>query len=106
MIAVMCIVQEGQVSPEAEIGLKAQISRFTQRAFAAPADIDWIVVPIGNGFTAAEPSTAVIASLHANRPLKQAERVVLLKELGKICIAHTGCSANEVMTSIRNPKEA
>lgn len=106
MIPVMCIVQEGQVSPEDEKGLKAQISRFTQRAFAVSADIDWIVVPIGCGFTAAEQSRAVVASLHPNRPLKPVERLKLLEELRDICITHTGRAVNEVMTSIGNFREA
>ena len=104
MIPVMCIVQEGQVSSEAEIGMKTEISKFTQTAFSAPADIDWILVPEGSGFTAAEPSTTVIASLHTNRPLREVERISMLRELGEICMAQTGRSANEVVTSIRNPK--
>ena len=104
MIPVMCIIQEGQVSADAKLGLKAQISAFTHRSFAAPADIDWIVVPKGSGFTAAEPSTTVIASLHANRPVPDEERIALLKELGEICMSRTGLSADEVVTSIRDPK--
>ena len=104
MIPVMCIVQEGQLSLDAEYGLKAQIGAFAQRAFAAPADIDWIVVPKGSGFTAAEPSTTVIASLHANRPVPDEERIALLKEMGEICMSETSLSASEVVTSIRNPK--
>lgn len=105
MIAVMCISQQGQISPEAESELKAQIGVFTQRAFAALADIDWIVVPNGSGFTAARPSTIVIASLHANRSLADDERISLLSELGAICMAQTGKSAAEIVTSIRNPKD-
>ena len=105
MIPVMCIVQEGQIPQNSERDLKAEIGAFTQRTFSVPADIDWIVVPKGSGFTAAEPSTTVIASLHANRPLPQPERVALLKELGEICMLHTGRTANEVVTSIRNPKD-
>lgn len=103
MVPVMCIVQEGQISLETEYGLKAQIGEFTQRAFSAPADIDWIVVPEGSGFSAAQPSTTVIASLHANRALEQDERISLLRELGDICMSKTGRSANEIVTSIRNP---
>lgn len=105
MIPVMCIVQEGQVTLEAESGLKTQINEFTQRAFSTPADIDWIVVPEGSGFTAVEPSSSVIASLHANRTLRQDERIALLRELGDICMAKTGRSANEIVISIRNPKD-
>ncbi|MDA4845166.1 hypothetical protein [Hoeflea poritis] len=100
----MCLVQEGQISTENELRLKAQINDFSQRAFAAPADIDWIVVPSGNGFTAAAPSKSVIASLHANRALSRDERVAFLGELCDICMTRTGLSANEVVTSIRNPK--
>lgn len=105
MIPVMCIVQEGQITSAAEHGLKTGINQFTLDAFATPADIDWIVVQEGSGFTAAEPSNTVIASLHANRELEQGERIGLLKKLGDICMAHTGRSANEVVTSIRNPKD-
>lgn len=104
MIPVMCIVQEGQVSAETEQAFKADIDGFTQRAFDASADIDWIVVPKGSGFTAAEPSRTVIASLHANRPLEQGERTALLKELGDICMDRTGRSPNEIVTSVRNPQ--
>jgi len=104
MIPVMCIVQEGQISPEAERKLKAGISDFTRRSFSAAADIDWIVVPIGSGFTAAAPSTSVIASLHANRSLPPTEHISLLGELSAICMDSTKRSANEVVTSIRNPK--
>ncbi|WP_422049423.1 hypothetical protein [Shimia sp.] len=104
MISVMCVVQEGQISTEVQFALRAAISAFTQRAFAAAADIDWIVVPQGSGFTAAAPSTAMVASMHANRSLKRGERTALLRELGEICMARTGLSPNEVVTSIRDPQ--
>lgn len=102
MVPVMCVVQEGQISTDAECALKLEISEFVARAFNALADIDWIEVPKGSGFTAAEPSTTIIASLQANRPLEQAERVSLLRELSGICIKRTGRSSNEVVTAIRD----
>ncbi|MEM8651870.1 MAG: hypothetical protein AAGF54_15150 [Pseudomonadota bacterium] len=105
MIPVMCIVQEGQISSDAEHGLKTQIRDFTRRAFSSDADIDWIVVPKSSGFTAAEPSNTVIASMHSNRPLLQQERAELLRELGDICMDNTGRSPNEIVTSIRNPQD-
>ena len=104
MIPVMCVVQEGQISAETENALKQDIGGFARRAFGAAAEIDWIVVPSGSGFTAARPSNTVIASLQANRVLDQAERIPLLKELGAICMRRTGRSAGEVVTSIRDPK--
>lgn len=105
MIPVMCIVQQGQVPKEAEADMKAQIDDFTRKAFFEPADIDWIVVPHGSGFTAGDPSQTVVASLHANRPLPKAERTALLRELGDICSRHAGVSPHDVLTSIRNPQE-
>ncbi len=102
MIPVMCLVQQGQVPAEAEEALKSEIGAFTQRRFQADAQIDWIEVPKGSGFTAARPSTTVIASLQANRPLEQGERVRLLKELGAICTKGTGRSSHEVVIAIRD----
>ncbi|MBO9474730.1 hypothetical protein J7413_14365 [Shimia sp. R10_1] len=105
MIPIMCIVQDGQIPAQTETQLKTQIAEFAQRAFSAPAEIDWIVVPEGSGFTAAVPSTSIVASLHANRALPQDERISLLNELTEICTTLTGRSAHEVVTSIRNPKD-
>ena len=104
MVPMMCIVQEGQISSEVASALKSEFREFAQRAFDAAADIDWIEVPRGSGFTAALPSRTIIASVHANRSLNQAERVSLLKELCGICMNGTGRSANEVVTSIRDPR--
>lgn len=102
MIPVMCVVQEGQISAEVEYVLKAEISAFALRAFDETADIDWIEVPKGNGFTAAEPSNTVVASLQSNRSLATSERVSLLKELSEICMDRTGRSFNEVVVAIRD----
>lgn len=103
MIPVMCVIQEGQISEDVEQGLKSALNDFTMQAFGNQADIDWIEVVKGNGFTAAQPSTSIITSLHANRFLEQSERLSLLKQLSEICMKETGRSANEVVTSIRDP---
>lgn len=104
MIPVTCFVQDGQISASVESALRLDIDGFVQRAFHAPADIDWIVVASGSGFTGARPSTSVVASLQANRVLGQGERIALLKELSAICMRKTGRSAHEIVTSIRDPK--
>lgn len=102
MIPVMCVVQEGQIPTDVEYALRSAICNFVQRAFGALAEIDWIEVPKGSGFTAAKPSTAVIASLQADRSLIQTERISLLKELSDIFIEKTGRSPNEVVIAIRS----
>lgn len=104
MIPVMCLVQEGQVPDDVASAIKASIHDFTQRTFDAKAEIDWIVVRNGSGFTASKPSTSLLASLHANRVLQKDERVALLKELCETCMNLTGLSTNEVVTSIRDPQ--
>lgn len=104
MIPVMCVVQEGQISLEREYALKSAINLFTQRVFGQIADIDWIEVAKGNGFTAAESSTTLIASLRSSRQLRHGERLPLLNELREICRQKTGCSIGDVMTSIRDPQ--
>lgn len=87
-----------------QASLRAGLKDFTNRSFGADPEIDWIVVPKGSGFTAAVPSTAVITSMPANRPLDQSERVALLTELNDLCVTTTQRSANEVVTSISDPQ--
>lgn len=104
MILVMCVVQQGQMSAAVEDALKEEIDAFSRRAFQEPAEIDWIEVPEGSGFTAGRPSTSVIASMQSSRNLVQDERVALLKELCHICMIKTGRSSHDVVTSIRDPR--
>ena len=104
MLPVMCVVQEAQFSPEAETSLKTAIADFTFQAFEQKADINWITVAKGNGFTAAKPSTTMVVSMHSTNKLVQEERVSLLKTLCKICGNTTGLSPNEVVASIRDPQ--
>lgn len=104
MIPVMCIVQEGQIPAEQEHRLRAEICAFVQRSFQQLADIDWVVVPHGSGFTAAMTSTAIITTMRSNRPLEDDERISLLKELSRICRLVTGRSRDEVVTAIRDER--
>lgn len=104
MIATMCLVQQGQISAEQEASLRADMTKFSQRVFDAEPTINWIEVPEGGGFTAAQPSTSVLVSMQTNRALDQADRETLLRELGDIWMAGSGRSANEVVTVIRDPQ--
>lgn len=104
MVPVMCIVQQGQVAADVESALKDAIEALSQRAFREPAEIDWIEVPEGSGFTAARPSTSIIVSLQSNKPLEHDERISLLRELCDICMDKTRCSSHNVVTSIRDPR--
>lgn len=103
MIQCTCIVQAGQISEASQAALSGKIDTFTQKAFGAGAEINWISVPQGGGFTASKPSTSSIVSLRAPTPVDQAERGPLLHELCGFWTAETGQSLNEVVGVISDP---
>jgi len=103
MTATMCLVQEGQLSEAQEAALREATSAFASAKFGSPAEINWITVPEGSGFTEAKPSTSVIVSLTADRSLSPSEREPLLRELGQIWERGANRGPNEVVTVIRDP---
>ena len=99
----ICMVQAGQISAAQQEALRSATSDFTSRNFGSPADINWVEVPEGNGFTAAKPSTSVIVSVRSDRSLAPSERVPLLHELEGIWREHSGRGPDEVVTVITDP---
>lgn len=104
MIPCNCIVQAGQISPEAEETLRANLNAFAERAFGEPAEISWRAIPQRSGFTAAKPSTSSIISMTANKPVPQPERAALLKEMCELWVRETHRSLNEVVGVISDPQ--
>ena len=104
MITCNCIVQAGQVSAETEAALRTNLSAFSERAFGEPAEIHWRAIPERSGFTAAKPSTSSIISMAANRPVPQAERAALLKEMCELWVAETKRTLDEVVGVISDPQ--
>ena len=103
MTPCMCLVQEGQISGEQEATLRAGMTEFAQQAFGSEPAINWIEVAKGSGFTEAKPSTSVLVSMTADRPLAPSERTPLIQQLCDIWMAGSGRSANEVVAVIRDP---
>ena len=103
MTACICMVQQGQINSEQEATLREQTSDFAQRYFGSPAQINWVNVPEGSGFTEGKLSTSVIVSLTADRSLAPSEREPLLRELGQIWERHAARGPDEVVTVIRDP---
>lgn len=99
----ICMVQAGQISAQQEETLRAETSAFAQRHFGAPAEINWVIVSEGSGFTEGAPSTSVIVSMASDRPLPPSEREPLLRELGQIWEEHAARSPDEVVSVIRDP---
>lgn len=106
MIQCTCLVQEGQISAASEAVLRDKLNAFTQKTFGAGAEINWIAVPAGSGFTASKPSTSSIVSMRAPDPVNQAERGPLLRELCGFWTAETGQTLNEVVGVISDPVPA
>jgi hypothetical protein len=103
MAICQCLVQEEQVSAEAEAALREDMTAFAQGHFGYKPAYNWTVVGAGNGFTEAKPSNSVIVSMPADRSMPVTEREPLLRELGDIWMKHTGLTGDEVVTVIRDP---
>lgn len=99
------MVQQGQITDDQQAMLRRGTSRFTSEHFGSPANINWIEVPQGSGFTAAKPSNSVIVSVRADRSLAPSERVPLLHELEGIWREHAGRGPDEVVSVITDPMQ-
>lgn len=99
-----CLVQAGQIPAATEAALRSGLSNFAERAFGAPAEINWIIVPEKGGFTAAKPSTSALVTLQADAPVEQSRRVALLQELCDLWMGETNCSLDEIVAVISDPQ--
>lgn len=104
MVRCMCLVQAGQTPDEKRDVLVEKLKAFSAEAFGEQAEVFWQAITEGDGFTAAEPSTSSIVSVTSPKPLTQEERVPLLRGLCEIWMNETGCSINEVVASIIDPR--
>ena len=103
MIMCRCIVQAGQIPAATATALRGRLDEFSQQAFGAGADISWVEIMPGSGFTEGKPSTASVVSLRAPEPLEQARREELLNELCDLWIGETRCSVDELVGVISDP---
>lgn len=103
MINCTCVVQAGQAPDQNQDVLTNALNTFTAQAFGAGAQVAWIPVAPGNGFTAGKPSTSSVVSLTATEPLRPERREALLRELVSLWTTETGCSIDEVVAVIADP---
>ena len=104
MIVCNCIVQAGQISADTEAALRANLSAFSERSFGESLEINWRAIPERSGFTASKPSTSSIVTMAATKPVPQAERAELLKEMCELWARQTGCSIDEIVGVISDPQ--
>ena len=104
MISCTCFVQEGQSPDQHRENIQGLLERFTSTSFADQAQIAWIPVAPGNGFTAGAPSTSSVVAMTANEPLEPSRRELLLREFVDLWTAETGCSIDEIVAVISDPE--
>jgi len=85
------------------MALRSKMSAFAERHFGAPAELNWLEVPVRSGFTAGAPSTSSVVSMRAPKPVAKTEREPMLRELCEIWTSETKCSLNEVVGVISDP---
>ena len=104
MISCTCFVQEGQSPDQRKENVQALLERFTSASFGEQAQIAWIPVAAGNGFTAGAPSTSSVVAMTANEPLAPSRRESLLREFVGLWTVETGCSIDEIVAVISDPE--
>ena len=103
MIQCTCFVQAGQTADLRKDGLQIQLNDFTNSAFGADAQVAWVTVPEGNGFTAGQPSKSSVVAMTAAESLSPTHRETLLRELVALWTTETGCSVDDVVAVISDP---
>lgn len=103
MIQCTCIVQQDQAADRNRHTMHNALQQFVNDAFKSRAQITWIPVTAGDGFTAAKPSTASIVSMTAPTPLSPSRRKSLLRRLAALWRTSSGCGINEIVAVITDP---
>ena len=98
-----CIVQAKQISPDTQAALRANLDKFTRAKFGSPAEISWVEIEPGSGYTANELSTSSIVSVSSGEPVEQSARIDMLQELCDLWSGTTGCTLDEIVGVINDP---
>lgn len=106
MINCLCVIQEQQGPDQNRDRLAAELNQYTNTHLEDSAQVNWVTVPKGSGFTAGKPSTSSVVSLTAPAPLTQERREELLKQLVDMWTTQTGCSVDEIVAVIADPEAA
>ena len=98
----VCMIQEGQGAERRQDELAAGLRRIGAEVFGDPeagAEIAWIPIREGYGFTAGRPSTSslVIRSVPVGFP--DAEREAFLTRVCDLWTEVTGCTRDEIVAT-------
>jgi hypothetical protein len=98
---VMCLVQQGSVTPAMRARLEAGLSLLASREFpgrAAPS-FAWMEIAPGCGFTAGEPSQAAIAAATVPAGTARESRTCFLTGVCDLWVRETGCHIDDIVAS-------
>ena len=106
MISCTCMIQEDQKAAGLREELGEMLDGYARQTFGQSMATTWVLVPAGNGFTAGRASTSSIVSVTSSEPLEQDRRAGLLKTLCDRWMATTGCSLDEIVAVLSDPRSA
>ncbi len=97
-----CIIQEGQTPARKQAELAEGLKQIGRELLGDPesgAEITWVTIPEGFGFTAGEPSTSslVVRSVPVGFP--DAEREAFMTRVCDLWKEVAGCSTDEIMVT-------
>jgi len=100
MAKCMCMVQEGQIPDPVLETLGEKLNDIVvSHKLGAAAEIAWIVIPRGRGWTAGEPSTSSVVTVAAP-PIEQSHRETILTEICDMWCKATGCHINQIVATV------
>ena len=97
-----CILQEGQAPERKRAELAEGLKRLGRELLGdapAGAEISWISVPQGFGFTAGSPSTTSIVVRSVPEGFPEDRREAFMTEVCELFTQVTGCTKNEIVVT-------
>ena len=98
---VMCLVQQGSLTPTIRARLESGLSLLASREFpgrTAPS-FAWMEVAPGCGFTAGDPSKAAIAAATVPAGTAREARTRFLAGVCDLWVRETGCHIDDIVAS-------
>ncbi len=99
----VCIAQEGQSSERNRVVLDEGLKRIAVQLLgqdAADAEISWIGVREGFGFTAGRPSTSTLVIRSVPVGFPDDRRTELMTAICDLWQEVTGCTTNEIVVTV------
>ena len=96
----ICLIQENQISESSQKTLEAGIAKIVaSHNLVELGDFKWIVVPEGQGWTDAKPSTSSVVTIYTPA-IEQPVRVEVLNAICDLWTETTNCHINEIIASV------